>query len=170
MEGVVWPVANELDVYLRPTAGFSSETLAYNAAQDVNPVGKAAFIYQVGDFDPYGMEAWQAAQDRLGELAQVPVHFERVAATEADLAQFIDLSHEVKPPKNNHKSTVTRIHKHTDVYGSPVLEVDAIPTPVLRDRLRSTIMRHITQEHIDAVTAAQENDRAMLAQLAEQLS
>jgi hypothetical protein len=36
MVGVIAPVTIELDVYLRPAAGFSSETLAHSAAQAIS--------------------------------------------------------------------------------------------------------------------------------------
>ena len=144
MTGVLRPVTYELDVELRPAKGFSSETLAYSAAQAINRVDKPAFIYQVGDFDPYGVEAWQAIQDRLNELVEVPVHFERIAATVEHRDRFIDLTHPAKIPKNNNKSALTRMRKHTDAYGDRVLEVDAVPTPELRQLTRDAIMRHIT--------------------------
>jgi hypothetical protein len=36
MIGVLSGVTNSLDVYLRPAQGFSSETLSWNASQDIN--------------------------------------------------------------------------------------------------------------------------------------
>jgi len=166
MMGVLWPVVNELDVYVRPTAGFSSETLSWNASEDINAMKREAFIYQVGDFDPYGMEAWQAVQNRLTELVNVPVHFKRIAATVKDRDRYIEFAHPVKPPKNDNLAAVARTRKHTDVYGNLALEVDAIPTPELRRRVRAAIMRHIDQADIDAARAQQGQDRTVLARLA----
>lgn len=102
MIGVLSGVTGELDVYLRPAGGFSSETLSWNAAQDINARGRETFIYQVGDFDPYGMEAWQCVKDRLGQLVDVPVYFERIAATVEDRDHYFEFTHPVKRPKNNH--------------------------------------------------------------------
>jgi hypothetical protein len=127
---------------------------------------RETFIYHVGDFDPYGMEAWQAVQNRLNELVDVPVHFERIAATVEDRDEYIDFTHPVKAPKNNHAVAVARTRKHTDVYGDLALEVDAIPTPVLRARVRAAIMRHIDQADIDAAQDQQEMDRKVLERLA----
>jgi hypothetical protein len=167
MMGVLEPVTNELDVYLRPAQGLSSETLSYNASVDINAAWRKTFIYQVGDFDPYGMEAWQAVQNRLGELVDVPVHFRRIAATVKDRDRYIDLTHEVKRAKNDHAVAVARTRKHTDVYGDWVLEVDAIPTTELRARVRAAIMRHIRQADIDAALQLQAEDRKKLVRLAK---
>ncbi len=166
MMGVLWPVASELDVYVRPTGGFSSETLSWNASEDINAMGRETFIYQVGDFDPYGMEAWQAVQNRLNELVNLPVYFERIAATVEDRDEYIAYTHPVKAPKNNDAVAVARTRKHTNVYGGLALEVDAIPTPVLRARVREAIMRHIDQADIDAAHEQEQADRKVLQQLA----
>ena len=168
MIGVLWPVCDELDVYLRPTEGACSETLAWNAAQQINAVGRETFIYQVGDFDYKGLEIWDATQRRISELVTVPVHFKRLAATVEDRDEFIEFAHEAKQPKNDHPGALTLVNRHIEKYGELVLEVDAVPTTELRRRVRQAIMRHIDQDHIDAVQAQQENDRAELQRLADE--
>jgi hypothetical protein len=52
MMGVLWPVANELDAYVRPTGGVSSDTLSWNALSDINDMGRETFVYQVGELQP----------------------------------------------------------------------------------------------------------------------
>jgi hypothetical protein len=170
MVGVIEPVTRELDVYLRPTQGFSSETLIHKASERINSVGKETFIYQVGDFDSYGMEWWQDVQDRLAASVDVPVGFERIAATVEHRDRYIEFTHPAKKPKNDDKAATTRMRKHTDVYGDRVLEVEAVPSPELRQLTRDAIMRHISQDDIDAVLAQQLQDRATLRELARRYS
>jgi hypothetical protein len=168
MIGVLWPVCDELDVYLRPTEGSCSETLAWNAAQDINAVGKPTFIYHIGDFDYKGLEILDATKRRVNELASVIVVFTRLAATQHDRDRYIDLAHEIKAPRNNNAGAVTLIRRWMDRYGPMALEVDAIPTGELRTRVRWAIMRHIDQDTIDAVRDQQDVDRNVLSELAEQ--
>jgi hypothetical protein len=167
MIGVLWPVCDELDVYLRPTEGQCSETLAWNAAQDINAVGKETFIYNVGDFDYKGEEIWEVTKQRLFELVDVDVHFTRLAATVEDRDRYIHFAHEHKHPKNDHPGSVTLINRWIEKYGPLALEVDAIRTGELRARVRQAIMGHITQEDIDEVQEQQAEDRETLAVLAE---
>jgi hypothetical protein len=107
-------------------------------------------------------------QDRLSELVHVPVHFERLAATVDDRDQYIDFTHPVKRPKNEHAGHITRITKWIDRYGDAALEVEAVPSSELRARVRKAIMRHISQEQIDAAHAQEERDYEVLLDLAHQ--
>jgi hypothetical protein len=170
MIGVLGPVCDELDVYLRPTEGECSETLAWNAAKHINAVGKETFIYGVGDFDCKGLPIWKATTERLKELVDVKVHFKRLAATVEDRDHYIDLAHEHKPPKNDNKGAVTLINRWIEQYGPMALEVDAIPTPELRARVRNAIMGHIDDQGIDIdeiKEGAQEDDREVIQVLAD---
>lgn len=117
--GTLTPVTDDLDVYFHPTQGFSSETLSFTASQVINANKRETFIYQVGDFDPHGMEIWQCVIDRLSELVHVPVHFERLAATVEDRDEYIDFAHPVKRPKNDarrpcfaNRETHRRVRRH----------------------------------------------------------
>jgi hypothetical protein len=170
MIGVLWPVCNELDVYLRPTEGTCSETLAWEASQRINKMNRETFIYNIGDFDYKGLEIWEATQKRLNELVRVPVHFERLGATIEDRDRYIDFARKAKRPKNDNPGALTLVKRHIEKYGELVLEVDAVPTTELRARVRAAIMRHTTQAHIDAVLAAQVEDRQVLAELARRYS
>lgn len=63
ISGVVLPVTRKWDVPLGIVRGYSSETFAWSVAQailDAARRGKDTYIYQLGDFDPSGVDAWRA--------------------------------------------------------------------------------------------------------------
>ncbi len=60
--GVLSRETSRYDVPLMVARGYSSETFAYEAAEDIRATGKPAYVYYVGDFDPSG---WQDLERRL---------------------------------------------------------------------------------------------------------
>jgi len=54
--GIIADVTNEFDVPLMVCRGYSSTTFLYSAAQNIEAVGKPAYLYQVGDHDPSGVD------------------------------------------------------------------------------------------------------------------
>lgn len=61
ISGVLLPVTESWDVPLGVLRGYSSESFAYSVAAAIKGCGKRAiFVYQLGDHDPSGLDAWRA--------------------------------------------------------------------------------------------------------------
>jgi hypothetical protein len=63
ISGVVLPVTHRWDVPLGIVRGYSSESFAWSVAQsiiDAAERGKDTHLYQLGDHDPSGVDAWRA--------------------------------------------------------------------------------------------------------------
>jgi hypothetical protein len=63
ISGVVLPVTRRWDVPLGIVRGYSSESFAWSVAQSIIEAalrGKDTWIYQLGDHDPSGVDAWRA--------------------------------------------------------------------------------------------------------------
>jgi hypothetical protein len=63
ISGVVLPVTRRWDVPLGIVRGYSSESFAWSVAQsiiDAAARGKSTYVYQLGDHDPSGVDAWRA--------------------------------------------------------------------------------------------------------------
>jgi hypothetical protein len=63
ISGVVLPVTHRWDVPLGIVRGYSSESFAWSVAQSIIDAagrGKATHVYQLGDHDPSGVDAWRA--------------------------------------------------------------------------------------------------------------
>src|SRR5262245_25112597 len=90
IRGVVYPATAQYDVPLMISRGYSSETFLWETAQDINDEGKPAVIYQLGDHDRDGVQAWNAIARRLREFVDedIDLTFERIAVTPAQIAEF----------------------------------------------------------------------------------
>jgi hypothetical protein len=63
ISGVVLPVTRRWDVPLGIVRGYSSESFAWSVAQSIIEAagrGKDTHVYQLGDHDPSGVDAWRA--------------------------------------------------------------------------------------------------------------
>lgn len=159
ISGVVYPVTAEFDVELCITRGYSSETFTHSIAQTVrrnDSRGKATFLYQLGDHDPSGVDAWRefAAKVR-GFAPDADVFFERIAVTPEQIGLW-DLP--------------TRPTKRTDSRAAGFLgesvEVDAVPANTLREIVRSRIEAHIDPEALRLTRIAEDSERETLYEIA----
>lgn len=63
ISGVILPVTHRWDVPLGIVRGYSSESFAWSVAQSIIGAaerGKDTHVYQLGDHDPSGVDAWRA--------------------------------------------------------------------------------------------------------------
>ncbi len=159
LAGCVQPVTEEYAVPLMVCRGFTSETFAYEAAENIATIGKETFIFHLGDFDRSG----QDAADDLGRKLQgfasrkgVPVHFEKLAITPSD----IELHRlPTRAPKRNTAADRRWPYEFA-------CELDALPPVILRSYVRA-ICRHYMPDHeMKELLAAEESERQLLHGLA----
>jgi hypothetical protein len=69
ISGVVLPVTHRWDVPLGIVRGYSSETFAWSVAQSIIDAARRGkdriWIYQLGDHDPSGVDAWRSFRERV---------------------------------------------------------------------------------------------------------
>jgi hypothetical protein len=159
--GVVQDDCEELAVSLYPCGGFSSITLAYEAASYINgdANGRPVTIFYVGDFDPAGVLIDVALERELREHLDfdIELDFQRIAITESQIQQY-DLP--TKPRKAGDKRSL-----HVEA----TVEAEAMPAGTLRASLRSEI-ESLLPEHALAVSKAyEESEREHIERMAELL-
>jgi hypothetical protein len=150
---IMSPTTDKWDVPLMIARGFASESFLWSTASTIRRQGedgKDAVIYQLGDHDPSGLAAWQHIQTRLAEFADIDIHFERLAVTEDQIAEY-DL------PTRPTKTTDSR----SKTFVGDSVEVDAIPTSILRDIVEDAITSWIDDDalRITQMVEAQELER-----------
>lgn len=139
--------------------GYSSVTFVHRMAEKVlrnTAMGKTTFLYQLGDHDPSGLDAWRSFQDRLHEFAPGGlVECERLAVTPEQIEEF---------------GLLTRPTKRTDTraknFEGESVEVDAIPAPKLRQMVDEAIGRHIDKHALEVAETYEESERLMLKSFA----
>ncbi len=152
--GVIKPVTFDYDVPLVVARGYASETFLWEAAQAIMDADKPTYIYQLGDHDRDGVQAFDSIGTKLREFVDgdIPMTFERIAVTPAQIDE-LDLP--------------TRPDKTQSGFGECV-EVDAIESNTLRRLTADAISRHIDQDALAITEAAEESERDVLKAIAGQ--
>ena len=152
IRGVVYPVTAEYDVPLLISRGYSSETFLWETAEEINTEGNPAVIYNIGDHDRDGVQAWRAICRKLEEFVDddIELTFFRIAVTPLQI-DWLDLP--------------TRPDKTNSGFGDCV-EVDAMPSSTLRDLLRIAIERNVDPEALRITKEAEKSEREVLARIA----
>jgi hypothetical protein len=157
--GVLEPVTEPWDVPLMMCCGNPSKTFLRGAAQTLANSGKPNYIYYLGDHDPSGCMIRDRVERDLRRYAPTAeIHFEQLAVTPEQIAAWNLPTRPTKTSDPNARRFV----------GDSV-EVDAIPTKVLRDLTEAAIAKHIDTgalERLRSVEAAEtETLNSLLAQL-----
>lgn len=156
ISSIVSPITSAWDVPLMIARGFASESFLWSTARTIRNVEKPTVVYQLGDHDPSGVAAWEHVQKRLREFAPgTSIEFRRLAVTPE---QIDSLSLPTRPTKQ----TDSRAKNFT---GNSV-EVDAIPTTILKDIVEKAIVSHIDENAYELTRYAEEQERAGLEAMA----
>jgi hypothetical protein len=155
--GVVLDDCRELAVSLYPAGGFTSISLAYQAAEYINDTydGRPVVIFYIGDYDPAGVLIDVALERELREhlAADVELIFRRVGITEEQIEAY-DLS--TKPRKEQDKRSPQI---------AATVEAEAMPAGIMRDLLRSEIEALLPPRAAEVARAAERSERAWIERL-----
>ncbi len=158
--GVIEADCRELAVSLYPAGGFSSLTLAYQAASSINheAAGKPAVIFYIGDYDPAGVLIDVALERELREHLDpsVCLQFDRIAISEWQIAEY-DL------PTKPRKETDRRAQHIRET-----VEAEAMPAADLRAILRLNIESLLPPQALEIARAAEASERSFLKMFTEE--
>jgi len=155
--GAILPITEKWDVPLGIVRGYSSETFAHSVAAGVSASDKPVFLYQLGDHDPSGVDAWNSFTERIrGFAPDADVTFERLAVTEAQI-------NTMNLPTRPTKTTNSRSRNFT---GESV-EVDAIPASVLRRLVEDAIVGHVDSEQLRLMGIAEQSERDIFSAMVD---
>lgn len=158
IRSVVYPVTAQFDVPLMVARGFASESFLYETAQEIIADDRRTVIYQLGDHDPSGVAAWEHTRQKLQDFApDVDFEFERLAITPEQIGEY-DL------PTRPTKQSDSRAAK----FVGESVEVDALPSPVLRELVREAIERWIPTEALRLHQIAENSERLILRRMANE--
>jgi hypothetical protein len=89
LAGVVYETTELFDVPLLVARGYSSLSFLHSAAEAIRADGRPAFIYQLGDHDPSGVDAARKVNETLREFApEADITFERLAVLPHHIRAF----------------------------------------------------------------------------------
>lgn len=170
IRGVVEPRTLHWDVPFGVMRGNASESFLYDMAMRIRGRRCPVYVYQLGDHDPSGVDAWRDLQARvIGFLEPTDytmdeqyregrsfdggaVYFERLAVTPEQIEQW-------QLPTRPTKASDPRSAAWS---GGGSVEVDAITPTKLRELVEQAITQHIDQEALRLTRLAEEQERAGL--------
>jgi len=151
LAGVLYDVTAEWDVPLMVTRGYPSLTFLHSSAESMAE-HKPTYIYYFGDHDPSGIDIPRKVERDLRAFAPfAEIHFERVAVTEAQIAEY-DL------PTRPTKKTDSR----SKSFEGESVEVDAIPPRDLRNLAYDCILKHIDHRALQQLRKVEAAERQSL--------
>ena len=138
VRGTLAALLDELRVPFRVLHGFNSATEVYNAAQASLDNENPTRVIYIGDFDPAGLFMSEVDLPERLKRYGGNVEVTRVTITEDDVLHggLPDFPASDKIKDNNHRWFVEN-------HGQRCVELDAMPPPELRARVRRAILAHI---------------------------
>jgi hypothetical protein len=162
--GVIEDDCRELGVSLYPSGGFTSITLAFQAAEYIrseidNTDKTSANVIYIGDYDQAGVLIDQDIERKLRHHLgdDFPLEFVRIAINEDQIDEY-DLP--TKPRKAGDK-------RSRQV--AATVEAEAMPAAILRGLLRDAIEAFLPPRALEVAKVAEENERLGMDLLAGHL-
>jgi hypothetical protein len=154
--GVIEDDCEELAVSLYPAGGFTSITLAYQAAEYINAKTDGdeipAHVIYIGDYDPAGVLIDKSLEAELREHLdpEVDFMFHRIAITPEQITEH-DLP--TKPRKSSDRRCLHIME---------TVEAEAMPANILRAMLREKIEEFMPAGALKVAKVAEESEREHL--------
>jgi hypothetical protein len=163
LAGVAWDVTDDLGVSLWVARGYASISYLHLAAGYLNEAlraGKTCYVYNLGDHDPSGCDAWASVVDELRGFAEVPerVHFDRLAVTPE---QIREMSLPTRPTKKSDSRAAG--------FEGESVELDAIPPDGLRRIIREAVEAHVPPHVREMSARVEAEERETLRSLSAYL-
>jgi hypothetical protein len=190
LAGVLVDTTIEWDVPLMVTRGYPSMSFLHSAAEAIkarSDEGQHTHIYYFGDRDPSGVDIDRAVVDGIGESLESldpflharrlaaglfgmeifdsaeafhdHATFTRVAVTEEQIAAWDLPSRPTKRSDSRSKS-----------FKGNSVELDAIPSSMLRELAAKSIERHVDQHQLAVLRKTEAEERRLLLEMAETLN
>lgn len=159
--GVLAPVTFKWGVDLFPITGQTSDSFAYEAAQDHLLDHRPLRALYVGDLDPAGVEIELNLLQKLRRFGRGDLGFTRLACTPDQVIEYDLIG--TTPKKPTYKNTITgeRLPWHGMAY-----EVEGIDAPVLRDVVEEAIVSHLDPFRLDVHRMVEAQELAGLRAMA----
>lgn len=154
LAGVLQSTCEALAVSLYPAGGFSSATLAYEAAREIDAEERdEAVVLYVGDYDPAGVLIDQAIERELRSHLATPLTVRRLGINPEQIEAF-DLP--TKPRKEGER-------RRLDIQAT--VEAEAMPANTMRRLVREAVEAYLPRGALEATRAAEESERFGLRRL-----
>lgn len=144
------------DVPLLAGRGYASHTYLYSAAEAMQEIGKPAYIYYFGDYDPRGLDISRFVEEHIREYAEgIESTFERVGVTREQVDRW-------QLPTRPTKREKGGFGKHFD---EESVDIDTVDPRDLRAMVRECLTRHIDERTLEVLQVAEQEEREHWAEV-----
>ncbi|MBE3585469.1 MAG: ABC transporter substrate-binding protein [Thermoanaerobacter sp.] len=154
LAGIFEPITEEYGVTLVVGRGYNSWTALYEAAERIRAMARPTILLYFGDFDPSGEDICRALAEGLGFFGVFP-EVVKVALTKEDVT-----AHNLPPDFT--KATDSRRKAFVQRYGDMAVELDALPLPVLREKIREAIEANLDLTALGEIRREEQKDLELL--------
>lgn len=152
LEGILYPICQELDVTFTANKGYSSASSFYRAGKRFRSRaadGKKLVVLYLGDHDPSGIDMTRDIADRIRLLGGLPwtqraegwYPPENLDIEVVRLALNFDQVQQFNPPKNFAKETDSRHSAYKREFGEDCWELDAVDPLSLVELVRANVIK-----------------------------
>lgn len=156
LSGIFEDALGPYGVTLNVGRGFDGWDSIRNAAERYEDQESVTILY-FGDFDPSGEDMARSLRDRLAFFDVYP-ELIKCALTMADIKRY-------NLPPDFAKKTDTRAAKFIAKNGGVSVELDALPTDVLRNRLVGEIEARMDMDALEETKAEEQAERKRLVEV-----
>ena len=154
LAGVLQGTCEDLAVSLYPAGGFSSATLAWEAARQIDARDRDfAVVLYVGDYDPAGLLIDVAIERELRRHIRTELDVERLAVTEEQIEEW-------GLPTKPRKAGERRLPDVKDT-----VEAEAVPAARMRALVRAAVEAWLPDGALERARAAEASEREGLKAL-----
>ena len=137
------------------TRGYPSITFLHTVAQEIDEIGKPAYLYYFGDYDPSGVDISRQVNKRINEFCFTPINFERVAVTREQIG-LLNL------PTRPTKKQILGLK----IFMTKVLRLMLLNQNTLRAMVEDCITQHIDGDEYERLMVIEKQERESLKAIA----
>jgi hypothetical protein len=154
---IMYEETSVYDVPLLAGRGYASHTYLYSAAEAIQEIGKPAYIYYFGDYDPRGLDISRFVEEHIREYAEgIEIHFERVALTREQIDRW-------RLPTRPTKREKSGFGKNFD---PDSVDIDTMDPRELRALVRACIEYHLAPRQVETLHTVEQEEQRFLQWLA----
>ena len=158
LSGIFEEIINEYGVTLVVGRGYNSHSIKAEMAKRFQSIEKPITILYFGDFDPSGENIYQNLKESFPRDFGISLEIEKVALRFEDIERY-------QLPPNPAKKTDSRAGSFIKKYGDISVELDALPLPVLQEKIRQSIHNSMDTEALLRVAQVEAKEKAQLVSM-----
>ncbi len=161
LSGIFEDITEEYGITLVVGRGYNSHSIKAEMAQRFQSIEKPVAILYFGDFDPSGENIYQNLKESFPRDFGISLEIEKVALRFEDIERY-------QLPPNPAKKTDSRAGSFIEKYGDISVELDALPLPVLQDKIRKSIHSFLDMEALLHTAQLEKVEQKKLASMLAQ--